>query len=61
MSCLSPQILPACAAMAAGLQEERLLQLLEQRGFAVQEVPETQLAEEYRGGTYRVQRCSRIE
>lgn len=47
--------------MAAGLQEERLLQLLEQRGFAVQEVPETQLADEYRGGTYQVLRCSRIE
>lgn len=45
----------------AGLQEERLLELLEGRGFAVQDVPQAQLAEEYRGGTYRVLRCTRIE
>ncbi|PRW21012.1 hypothetical protein C2E21_8522 [Chlorella sorokiniana] len=57
----APHTLVLLAYKRRGLQEDRLQELLESRGFAVQEVPQGQLAEEYRGGTYCVLCCSRIE
>lgn len=46
----------------SGLLEDSLLQLLEGHGFAVAEVPQRQLGEEYReAGCYRVVRACRID
>ena len=50
-------MLPGCA----GLQEGGFLTLLEGAGFAVQEVPQRQLAPEYQTGSYRVVRACRID
>lgn len=46
----------------AGLKEDSLLELLEGRGFALAEVPQRQLGEEYReAGCYQVVRACRID
>lgn len=54
---IPPPALPALA----GLQEDRFLTLLEGAGFALQDVPACQLAQEYREGGYRVVRACRID
>ncbi|EFN52560.1 hypothetical protein CHLNCDRAFT_138545 [Chlorella variabilis] len=57
----APHTLVYVAYKKRGLQESSFLDLLEGVGFAVQEVPQAQLAAEYRSGSYRVLRACRIE
>ena len=48
-------------SLGVGLQEDSFLGLLEAAGFAVQQVPQAQLAPEYQTGSYRVLRACRID
>ncbi|KAL4420405.1 hypothetical protein ABPG75_010061 [Micractinium tetrahymenae] len=58
----APHTLVFLSFKRRGLKEDTLLELLEGRGFAVAEVPQQQLGEEYReAGCYRVVRACRID
>ncbi|PSC71827.1 N-lysine methyltransferase METTL21A [Micractinium conductrix] len=57
----APHTLVLLSYKQRGLQEGSLLSLLEAAGFAVQPVPDSSLAPEYQGGTYRVVRATRID
>ncbi|KAL4424672.1 hypothetical protein ABPG77_004479 [Micractinium sp. CCAP 211/92] len=58
----APHTLVFLSFRRRGLLEDSLLQLLEGHGFAVAEVPQRQLGEEYReAGCYRVVRACRID
>lgn len=58
---LAPLPSPLPRSLHAGLQEEALLALLEDAGFAASTLDEARLAPEYRGGAYAVVRACRIE